>query len=292
MKESSPFEDGLFLGSDIKELIDDVAHDIQGPISLLEQYVSAASGARGKKSPSDHETREAAAHSIEKIKRLIGELKAFITSAELKVDLNDFAACIRSALAEKRTAAAEKGVVIEYSGPKHLIGSFDAMKVERAISNMISNAIDACDPMTGKISVRLSIDDETVWIEIEDNGCGIPADLLPFVFERGFTFGKLGGSGLGLSSCSRIMELHGGKIFLSSTEDKGSIFSLCFPRAAAMSASIDDGLCEVKMFREDAAGCEKWLMAISESYTGALSLEDYESRSLRLKAGEITLDPI
>ena len=74
-------------------------------------------------------------------------------------------------------------------------------------------------------------DKENVWLSIEDNGCGIPENMLEKIFDPFFTTKQPGeGTGLGLSICHRIIEDAGGRITVESVIDKGSLFKLFLPR--------------------------------------------------------------
>ena len=92
-------------------------------------------------------------------------------------------------------------------------------------------------PGGGRIIIRLSHDapNSTVELMVRDTGSGIPADKLPHIFDRYYTTksgpdesGK-GGTGLGLSLCHDVIELHGGRIRVESTVGKGTAFTLKLP---------------------------------------------------------------
>jgi signal transduction histidine kinase len=79
--------------------------------------------------------------------------------------------------------------------------------------------------------VRTGCDDEHVWIEVEDNGCGIPAENLQRIFHPFFTTKPVGkGTGLGLSLSYNIVQKHGGNIDVKSEVGHGSIFRVTLPQ--------------------------------------------------------------
>jgi two-component system sensor histidine kinase HydH len=103
----------------------------------------------------------------------------------------------------------------------------DVVNLEIVFVNLITNAIQAMD-RTGKITIQANRDDEKVTITVSDTGPGIPADILPKIFEPLFTT-KQTGTGLGLVSCKTIIEQHGGQITVNSKEGEGSTFIITLP---------------------------------------------------------------
>lgn len=99
-----------------------------------------------------------------------------------------------------------------------------------AVENLLKNAVEAIEHPPGWVRVRLRQVEHRVWVEISDNGRGIPAGLRRRIFEPGFTTKKRGW-GLGLSLARRIVEhYHGGRLFLrESTPGRGSTFVIELP---------------------------------------------------------------
>jgi len=110
----------------------------------------------------------------------------------------------------------------------------DREQLRRVMNNLIGNAVKyRGDKEQGRITVRLREDETMVWVEVEDNGQGIPESALPNIFERFYRAdasrnSKQGGSGLGLAIAKKIIEEHGGSIWAESELGVGTrmIFSL------------------------------------------------------------------
>lgn len=99
--------------------------------------------------------------------------------------------------------------------------------------NLLSNAIDALPPTGGLVEVRVRADGGSVHVEVRDNGCGIPAELLPRVFDYFFTTKAPGkGTGLGLSMVDRIVRGAGGQVQVVSEVGRGTTFTLTLPCVA------------------------------------------------------------
>jgi two-component system sensor histidine kinase HydH len=108
---------------------------------------------------------------------------------------------------------------------------YDADKLEVVLDNIIMNAVEANNER-GKVSIRIIDGKNEIIIEVEDAGSGVPQELMTKIFEPLFTT-KQRGTGLGLASCKRIVEQHGGSI---SVKTKPSIFSIKLPKLLEITA--------------------------------------------------------
>lgn len=103
----------------------------------------------------------------------------------------------------------------------------DKEGLDRAIVNLIVNAIEACPDGRGKIILRTRYSDAGLLrIEVEDNAGGIPAEVLPRIFFPFFTTKGSQGSGLGLAMTKKFVEDMGGRIEVKSRDDVGSVFTI------------------------------------------------------------------
>ena len=118
----------------------------------------------------------------------------------------------------------------------------DVGQVQQVLMNLLNNAADAIEEnavgkqesgerFQGKISIAASYSkrDETVTIDVTDNGCGMSEDTLQKIFTLHFTT-KKSGHGLGLSNCKKIIEQHNGRLSAESTPGKGTTFTVVLPR--------------------------------------------------------------
>jgi len=115
---------------------------------------------------------------------------------------------------------------------KHLSGDFDIFADKKQISqtliNLIKNAIQSLEGKEGPVIEIISgIENGDKFIKVNDNGTGIPVDLLEQIFVPFFTT-KSNGSGIGLSLSRQIMQMHSGNLTVNSIPDKGSSFTLKF----------------------------------------------------------------
>ncbi len=115
-------------------------------------------------------------------------------------------------------------------------GNFDPSGLHNLLSNLVSNAIDACrfDPQAEAKRHRVRIgchraEPDGVLFEVSDNGAGMPEETSERIFERFFSTKGLHGTGLGLLVVQQIVEEHRGKIHISTEEGKGTTFRIVLP---------------------------------------------------------------
>jgi two-component system NtrC family sensor kinase len=135
-------------------------------------------------------------------------------------DLVDF---VRNDLATRRVELETK------LDPKDPTGHIDANQIRQCLINLVRNAADAVSAKGGgHVVLRTRSERNRVEIEVEDNGVGIPSELLPRLFDPFFST-KEGGSGLGLALTQQIIRDHGGEIHVASRVGRGTTFTLTVP---------------------------------------------------------------
>jgi len=118
--------------------------------------------------------------------------------------------------------------IIVSVNPEDIAIEADYAQVEQILINLIKNAIEALSgKKNGTIHLKAFYSDDGTLIQVEDNGVGIPADIIEDIFVPFYTT-KENGSGIGLSLSKQIMQNHGGTISVNSAPDKGSEFTLKF----------------------------------------------------------------
>ena len=103
-------------------------------------------------------------------------------------------------------------------------------QLNQVFMNLLINASHAVGQERGLITIRTGVSDGQAWIEVADNGCGIPDDVLPRIFDPFFTTKAIGkGTGLGLSLSYGIVQNHRGRIDVESAPGAGSRFRITLP---------------------------------------------------------------
>ena len=115
----------------------------------------------------------------------------------------------------------------------------DANQLQQVLVNLVTNARQAMADVEGQRRLQISVqraDPDRVRIQVEDTGAGIPADILPKVFDP-FVTTKRDGTGLGLSISYGIIREHGGALSVESTVGKGTTFTIELPIEAGTPAA-------------------------------------------------------
>jgi GAF domain-containing protein len=153
---------------------------------------------------------------------------------DLDVEAFDLPAAIDDAMLLMRERAARRGITLE----RHVdegAGEIraDQRKVKQVLLNLLSNAVKFT-PEGGRIDVRVSLENGTAEISVTDTGIGIAPEDHAAVFEEfrqvGAADKKAEGTGLGLALCRKFVELHGGRIWVTSQIGQGSTFTFTLPR--------------------------------------------------------------
>jgi signal transduction histidine kinase len=228
-----------------------INHEIRTPLTLvhlavndLKRRLGAALEARALQQLDGIEM------STRKLLRLVDDLLLLASGQEGKLGLRisavDLARLLELVVATWRPVAEESKLSIAFHGPVRCVRHVDEEKIERAITNLISNAIKFT-PAGGSIQVDLTDDVRGVTIAVRDTGIGIDDDLRKRLFGR-FEQGRPAlhagarGSGIGLSIVKELVEAHGGEVSVDSPRGGGSVFSLHLPAGAQPRAMLADGL--------------------------------------------------
>ena len=146
---------------------------------------------------------------------------------ELQPQRVDLVALVREIAAASDQMSEQHAVTVDCVLPE-LVGVWDAARLERAVQNLVSNAIKF-SPDGGDVTITLArestADGHVAVLTVRDHGLGIPADDLPRLFTRfyraGNVVGKVAGTGLGLASVRQVVEGHGGTVAVESTLGAG-----------------------------------------------------------------------
>ncbi|UCD69158.1 MAG: GAF domain-containing protein [Betaproteobacteria bacterium] len=152
---------------------------------------------------------------------------------KLSVDEYSFSDIVQSVISGVESLAAEKKLkLVTDLAPELPVGRGDERRLAQVLMNLVGNAIKFTEE--GEVSVRVTAPDSTFVTSVSDTGPGISREQQEMIFEEfqqvdSSSTRKKGGTGLGLAIAKRIVELHGGQIWVESEPGKGSTFSFSLP---------------------------------------------------------------
>ena len=232
LKEST--EEKNLIEKENKELISNISHDLKTPITAVKGYVEGImDGVADTPEKMDRYVRTIY-NKTNEMDHLINELTFYskidtnrIPYTFSKLNVEDyFSDCAEEVGLELET----KGIELVYANyvENDVVVIADGEQIRRVIHNIIGNAIKYMDKKRGLIQIRVKDVGDFIQVEIEDNGKGIGAKDLPYIFDRFYRTdisrnSSKGGSGIGLSIVKKILEDHGGKVWATSREGIGTI---------------------------------------------------------------------
>jgi len=161
--------------------------------------------------------------SVNRSTDYLGELMDFIRVGEPRLVTAKMNEIIEDTI--KHVIIPRNVSVVSQFHPDLPLVKVDPRQMQRAVQNIIVNALQAMKDTGGKLTISTSIKDDTISIDIADTGPGIPADVLSHLFEPFFTT-KPNGIGLGLPTVKDIISKHHGSVLVDSTPGKGTKFMI------------------------------------------------------------------
>jgi PAS domain S-box-containing protein len=240
------------------DFVSTASHEMRTPVAAIEGYLALALNDRVSKIDSKaREYLEKAHESTQHLGRLFQDL---LTSTKAEdgrisnhpkvIEMSNF---IEKVVEDLRFSAEKKGLHMEYvmgtpdggvntsnnggSGVKVIKPFYyvnvDPERLREVITNLFDNAVKYTE--AGKVTLGLTGNNEVVQLSVNDTGPGIPADDIPHLFQKFYRVDNsatrtIGGTGLGLFICQKIIELYSGRIWVESELGKGSTFYINLPR--------------------------------------------------------------
>ena len=232
LKEAT--EEKILMDKENKELISNISHDLKTPITAVKGYVEGIMDGVADTPEKMNRYVRTIYNKTNEMDHLINELTFYskidtnrIPYTFSKLNVEDyFSDCAEELGLEMET----KGIELVYANyvEKDVQVIADGEQIRRVIHNIVSNAIKYMEKPKGIIQLRVKDVGDFIQVEIEDNGKGIAAKDLPYIFDRFYRTdvsrnSSKGGSGIGLSIVKKIMEDHGGKVWATSRLGIGTI---------------------------------------------------------------------
>ncbi len=218
----------LAIDARIGRTIAQVVHDIRSPMSLINVISENTEGI----SESNSKLLKMAFNRLNMITAdLLMKFKSRETH-EVQSSVHLPLTTIEQIVSEKKAIHATKNadIIISLSGEvQTAFIDFDSRELGRVLSNIMENAIEATTSKVANINIDCSVDQNFFIIRIQDNGPGIPKEILTRLGSKGVTFGKSNGNGLGVFHAKEFMESSGGKFQILSELGIGTTVQLTMP---------------------------------------------------------------
>jgi two-component system, OmpR family, phosphate regulon sensor histidine kinase PhoR len=221
-----------------QDFVSNVSHELRTPLASLKALVETLQEGALEDPPAAHRFLERMEIEIDTLTQMVRELLELSRIESGRVPLKRMPIAPLEMLKppfDRMCVQAERaGLTISLDCPADLPPVMaDAERMEQVLVNLMHNAIKFTPP-DGAIQVSAFLGSGQVIFLVRDTGIGIAAKDLPRIFERFYKADRArsgGGTGLGLSIARHIVEAHGGKIWVESTQGKGSTFSFTLPLA-------------------------------------------------------------
>jgi len=177
---------------------------------------------------------------LDRVKNIVLALKDFAHADSADMVETDLLAGLDSTIKVASNELKYKAEVVKALTPLPTVHCIPG-QINQVFMNLLVNAAHAM-PQRGTITLRSGSDDEGVWVDVEDNGCGIPPENLARIFEPFFTTKPVGkGTGLGLAvSWDIVVNKHRGRLSVRSVLGQGSCFRLWLPRQGTAATAAAD----------------------------------------------------
>jgi len=264
-----------------------LAHELRNPLQPLQTAVEVLEHEPDK--PVPDRIRQIIRRQVTFIGRLVDDLLDVARFQTGKLDLRreplKLDKVVEEAVSDMRTLANTRQHTLETHGPNPApLVHGDPVRLVQVITNLLSNAIKYTPP-SGRITVGWGEGADHAFIRVTDNGKGIPADLVPKVFDmfvqERVTPDGAGGLGLGLGLVKRLIELHGGSVHVASDGPGcGATFEVRIPLA-------DSAVARTVPPRTGTGPTERPLRAVV--CDDAADLRELVAELLRMKGHEVTV---
>ena len=214
-----------------------MSHELKTPITSIRVLADSLMGMDNPPVELYQEFMEDISREIDREAKIIDDLLTLVrmdrSSPDLTITSVSVNALVEDVLRRLRPIARKRNIELSYESIREVRADLDEVKFTLAVTNLVENAIKY-NREEGWVRVSLDADHKFFYIEVSDNGIGIPTEFQPHVFERFYRVDKArsresGGTGLGLAITRNIILLHHGAIRLKSEEGTGTTFTVRIP---------------------------------------------------------------
>ena len=212
-----------------QELIANISHDLRTPLTMIKGYAEVMRDIPDENTP---ENVQVIIDEASRLSTLVSDLLDLskLQSGALQAEKLDFSLTqsVRDILCRYSKLIEQEGYVITFDCAEEVYINADELRMSQVIYNLVNNAVNHAGA-DKTVIIRQLVSGDRVRFEVVDHGEGIPADKLPYIWERYYKVDKehrrgVIGSGLGLSIVKSILDAHGARYGVKSALGKGSTF--------------------------------------------------------------------
>lgn len=219
------------------EFVGTVSHDLRSPLTSILGYVELLERV-GPLNEIQREFIERVQASVHNITSLVddllnlGRIEAGTDARKEIIHMNQI---INVSISNIMSRASGKGIRLSAQIPEKFPPLFgNPVQIRQLMDNLLDNAIKYT-PANGSVLIKGFVEQNQIILQISDSGMGIPAIDLPYIFDKFYRAsnipGEVNGTGLGLSIVKSVVEAHQGRIWVNSTPDVGTVFTIVLPVA-------------------------------------------------------------
>jgi signal transduction histidine kinase len=204
-----------------------VAHDMKTPLMAIGGYTTQVRRQLEDGLPAAHKL-DMVINQTARLESMVRDMLDFARPLELHTASVDLAGLAAECLEVVEPLASRQQVELELvdRGPP-VSPRLDPYRIQQALLNLLTNAVQASPPGS-RVTLCLLARSREVWLEVQDQGSGIPRERATEVLTPFFTT-KKEGTGLGLPIAKKIAEAHGGRLEMAENQPRGMVFSLVLP---------------------------------------------------------------
>lgn len=227
--------------SELEQFAYVASHDLQEPLRMVGSYTGLLKRRyHGRLDAEADEFIDFAVDGVTRMRALINDLLAYsrVGRGEQRVAPADSRAALDRALANLQTGIAERRAEIRIGSLPAVLG--DELQLTQLFQNLLANGLKFCKDGRPEISIDARREGDQWVFTIRDNGIGIDPkyrDRIFLIFQRLHGRDEFPGTGIGLAICKKIVERHGGRIWVESEPGKGAAFRFTMPAVAAREAA-------------------------------------------------------
>ncbi len=211
-----------------------LSHEIRTPITSLRHALRAVGDKLGV---DDRVLIEQLVANLNRIEQMLGQTLSFAKPLVLQRQPWALATAVQGLVKEVMRLPDSVGMTIEVDVPPALRLLVDGQLMGEVLTNLLRNAIEACHGK-GHVVVRVAPKAPGVFLEVEDDGPGVPAHMVEEIFKP-FRSSKQYGTGIGLAFCRKVVETHDGTIDLVMRPGQGACFRIGLPADAVLPLAVE-----------------------------------------------------